>query len=81
MDKQLNNNQNVSESNIGDRDGDCDVINDNVRLLSSDPNFNIEQSSTTSGSSVEPRSDLSYPEMEQILNVRLLFCIFNLNKF
>lgn len=74
MDKQLNNNHEVSETDIvGGSGGDVDDINDNIRLSEKDQNFNIEKSSTTSGSSVEPRSDCSYPEIEQILNVRILY--------
>ncbi|XP_065370575.1 uncharacterized protein M7BP isoform X5 [Calliphora vicina] len=64
VDTKLNNNHEVSESDSGGGDG----INDNIRHAVSDHNLNIEKLSTSSGSSVEPRSDCSYPEIDQVLN-------------
>ncbi|XP_065370572.1 uncharacterized protein M7BP isoform X2 [Calliphora vicina] len=61
VDTKLNNNHEVSESDSGGGDG----INDNIRHAVSDHNLNIEKLSTSSGSSVEPRSDCSYPEIDQ----------------
>ncbi|KAI8127149.1 hypothetical protein CVS40_2651 [Lucilia cuprina] len=70
VDKQLNNNHEITETDTGGGggDGEDEDVNDNIRLAESDQNFNIEKLSTTSGSSVEPHSDCSYPEAEQILN-------------
>ncbi|XP_037827901.1 titin isoform X3 [Lucilia sericata] len=70
VDKQLNNNHEITETDTGGGGGDeeGEDVNDNIRLAESDQNFNIEKLSTTSGSSVEPRSDCSYPEAEQLLN-------------
>ncbi|XP_046809418.1 uncharacterized protein LOC111675881 isoform X3 [Lucilia cuprina] len=70
VDKQLNNNHEITETDTGGGggDGEDEDVNDNIRLAESDQNFNIEKLSTTSGSSVEPQSDCSYPEAEQILN-------------
>lgn len=70
MDKQLNNHGMLeSSSNLTRGDGGGDVDNSAVRHAILDQNFNMENQSTTSGSSVEPHSDCSYTDMEQMINV------------
>uniref|UniRef100_A0A1A9WMU7 Uncharacterized protein n=1 Tax=Glossina brevipalpis TaxID=37001 RepID=A0A1A9WMU7_9MUSC len=60
--------------NIVDTQGNNRIISESTPDLSQnqpddmDQNFNIENQSTSSGSSVEPRSDCSYSEMDRILN-------------
>lgn len=59
---------------IVDTQGNNRIISESTPDLSQnqpddmDQNFNIENQSTSSGSSVEPRSDCSYSEMDRILN-------------
>ncbi|XP_067633349.1 mucin-17 [Eurosta solidaginis] len=53
---------------IADREGNLRQLSESTPDLSSrtiDANFNAENQSTSSGSSVEPRSDFSYTDIEQ----------------
>ncbi|KAI9577616.1 hypothetical protein GQX74_013310 [Glossina fuscipes] len=61
--------------NIVDTQGNNRIISESTPDLSQsnqsndmDQNYNVENQSTSSGSSVEPRSDCSYSEMDRILN-------------
>ncbi|XP_037895879.1 uncharacterized protein LOC119641360 isoform X3 [Glossina fuscipes] len=60
---------------IVDTQGNNRIISESTPDLSQsnqsndmDQNYNVENQSTSSGSSVEPRSDCSYSEMDRILN-------------
>ncbi|XP_036332158.1 uncharacterized protein LOC118743527 isoform X3 [Rhagoletis pomonella] len=53
---------------IADKEGNIRQFSESTPDLSScniDPNFNVENQSTSSGSSVEPRSDFSYTDTEK----------------
>ncbi|XP_073847576.1 myosin-7a binding protein isoform X6 [Musca autumnalis] len=68
VDKQSNNNRNMTESSPNltrvMADGAEDVVGMGEGADNMDQNYNMENQSTTSGSSVEPRSDLSYTDTE-----------------
>lgn len=57
---------------IADKEGNTRLISESTPDLSSrniDENYNAEALSTTSGSSIEPRSDSSLTDNELVLNV------------